>query len=241
MVDGGRICLYRTVQFSFIQGDLEPDKTFGAEENIGLARAKIQARGLARRQAMLDAATELFLEQGFERTSLSDIVSRSKGSRSTLYEQFGNKEGLLRAMVEEITGDVWEVVGNDEDLFSEEGLVALGMRFVRSALAPRSIAVFRVLISEAHRVPEIAELFFERGPRTCEILLAERFRSAPMIREGYGTPEQLGQIFVGAVLGVFHARHVLGLPSPGTDMDVEAHVRTTVRVFLDGIGRPAGG
>jgi AcrR family transcriptional regulator len=185
---------------------------------------------------MLDAATELFLEQGYDRTSLSDIVSRSKGSRSTLYEQFGNKEGLLRAMVEEVTGQIWQVIGDDgEGPFTEAGLVELGMRFTGSALAPRAIAVFRVLAAERERVPEIAELFFERGPRTVERLLADRFRTALPTQSGSGTPEQLGQVFLGALLGVFHAHHVLGLPA--SEMDIEAHVRITVRVFLDGVGR----
>lgn len=186
---------------------------------------------------MLDAATELFLEQGFDRTSLSDIVSRSKGSRSTLYEQFGNKEGLLRAMVEEVTSQIWQVIGDDGDgPFTEAGLVELGMRFAESALAPRAIAVFRVLAAERDRVPEIADLFFERGPRTVERLLADRFRKSLPTQSGIGTPEQLGQVFLGAMLGVFHAHHVLGLPA--SEVDIAAHVRITVRIFLDGIGRP---
>lgn len=207
-----------------------------------MTHPKTQARGLARRQAMLDAATELFLEQGFERTSLSDIISRSKGSRSTLYEQFGNKEGLLRTMVEEVTSQIWQVIGtDDEGLFTEEGLVDLGMRFLGAALEPRAVAVFRILSTESHRVPEITQLFFERGPRTAERLVAERFQASLRTQSHIGTPEQLGQIFLGAVLGVFHAHAVLGLPYFHTEADVEAHVRVAVRVFLNGASRPENG
>ncbi len=198
---------------------------------------KPHSRGLARRQAMLDAATELFLEKGFESTSLSDIVSRSKGSRSTLYQQFGNKEGLLRAMVEEITGQVWQVIGSDEDVgpFTEEGLVDLGMRFLRAALAPRAIAVFRILVADGHRVPEIIKFFFDSGPRTVERLLARRFHDNLRSRDDVGTPEELGRVFLGMVLGALHTRKVLGLPCDDTDADVERHARIAVRIFLDGI------
>lgn len=198
------------------------------------------SRGLARRQAILDAATELFLEQGYNRTSLSDIVSRSKGSRSTLYDYFGNKEGLLRAMIEDVTTDIWKVVGNDGDTpFTEDGLTLMGCRFVNAALEPRALAVFRILSLEGLRLPEIAEFFFERGPRTAERLLAARFAENLHHMDTIGTPEQLAQIFLGAVLGVFHPYKVLGLPFHLSEADIESHVRRAVRVFLRGIGEPA--
>src|SRR5687768_9552816 len=53
-----------------------------------------------RRGAMLDAARALFLEQGYDAVSLSDVVARSGGSLSTLYGLFGNKRGLLKAMMQ---------------------------------------------------------------------------------------------------------------------------------------------
>ena len=56
-------------------------------------------RGDARRRAILDAAWTLFLEKGFERTTLGDIIALSGGSRSTLYEQFGDKDGLFETAI----------------------------------------------------------------------------------------------------------------------------------------------
>src|SRR3546814_14932985 len=51
-----------------------------------------------RQSAILDAAESLFLEQGYERTSLAEIVKRSGGSLATLYELFGKKQGLVPAI-----------------------------------------------------------------------------------------------------------------------------------------------
>jgi AcrR family transcriptional regulator len=196
---------------------------------------------MARRQAMLDAARELFLEKGFECTSLSDIVERSKGSRSTLYDQFGSKDGLLRALVEGITSTVWELLGDETGpcTFCEAGLIELGGRFVRAALAPDNIAVYRILVAEGHRVPEIAELFFNTGPRTLERRLAERFRSALSVREDAGSPDEIAQIYLGAMLGDLHVRQVLGLVPHWSDEQIDSHVRIAVGIFLDGVGRPA--
>lgn len=203
-----------------------------------MSAEKTPTRGELRRQAMLDAASELFLEKGYERTSLSDIVCRSKGSRSTLYEQFGGKEGLLRAMIEQATAVTWQALNSNTfaDLGSEEGLCALGICFVHAALAPQSVAVFRVLAAESERVPEVARLFFELGPRSSERILAERFANSALVRDGFASPEQLARVFLGSLLGVLHARRVLGLSVVLDEAEMESHVRVAVRVFLDGVG-----
>lgn len=44
-----------------------------------------------RRSALLTAAQNLFLEQGYERTTLGDVVARAGGSLATLYKLFGDK------------------------------------------------------------------------------------------------------------------------------------------------------
>lgn len=203
-----------------------------------MTAAKPLCRAQMRRQAMLDAATELFLEKGYNGTSLSDIVSRSKGSRSTLYELFGNKEGLLRAMVEELTATVWTVMGDDHSpLHDEEEMVALARRFVAAALAPRNLAVYRILVAEGQRLPEITSLFFELGPRALHKRLAARFQSLLKPEMGPDAPVRTAQLFLGAVLGVFHLIGVLGLEPKPTAEDIDAHTRLAVRLFLDGIGR----
>ena len=186
---------------------------------------------------MLQAATELFLEKGFERTSLCQVVWRSKGSRSTLYEQFGNKEGLLKAMIEAACERVWEVIDADADSppLSEDSLVDLGLRIVDAALAPNAVAVFRIVTAEGPRVPGIAEHFFDSGPRILQERLAERFRKAPT--DVTGSPEQMAKVFLGAVLGDFHFRVVVGLAPGPSPEETDAYVRVAVRIFLQGIGR----
>jgi len=52
-----------------------------------------------RKQAMLMAARELFLAKGYAATNLDEVVAKSGGSLTTLYQIFGNKEGLWRELV----------------------------------------------------------------------------------------------------------------------------------------------
>lgn len=212
----------------------------GAIREERVPEEKPQTRGQARRRAMLDAATELFLEKGFERTSLSDVVDRSKGSRSTLYEHFGSKEGLLRAMVEEATARVWHAANWDDipSAVSEDGLVEMGCRLVRAVTAPEAVAVFRIVVAEGHRVPEVATLFFDLGPRILKGQMAERLRLAQAegILSG-DAPETMAQVFFGTVIGDFHLRAALGVATDWDDAAVERHVRTAVRIFLGGVRR----
>ena len=49
----------------------------------------------------LQAAREVFLEQGYEAASVNDVVRRAGGSLATLYAQFGNKEGLFQAVTQD--------------------------------------------------------------------------------------------------------------------------------------------
>jgi len=203
---------------------------------------KPHRRGLARRQAMLDAAKELFLEKGFERTSLSEILERSKGSRTTLYALFGNKEGLLRAIVAAETAKVWDLFIDDPGpcSFCEKGLVALGKAFVRAALSPNAMAVFRILVAEGHRAPDIAEFFFDTGPRALKNRLAERFQAALPGPDSANRAEACARIYLGAVMGDLYVRMALGLESQlPTEEQIDAHVYAAVTVFLDGVGRPA--
>lgn len=204
-----------------------------------MSEEKTSARAQARRCAIMAAATELFLEKGFERTSLSDIVNRSKGSRSTLYELFGGKEGLLRAMIEESTTRVWKTARWDDipSTFAEDELVEMGYRLLRAVTAPEAVSVYRIVVSECQHMPEIATLFFASGPRNFHDEMLRRIRLAQA--EGLVAdkdPEVMTQVFFGAVTGDYPMRAALGIDiTPPEDM--ERHVRAGVRLFLNGARR----
>lgn len=112
-----------------------------------------------RQSAILDAAESLFLEQSYERTSLAEIVKRSGGSLATLYELFGNKQGLLHAiaarwsdetMFRPLDGDV------TADLSNVEILKRYAHRQSETMESPRAIALMRMLMSEGLRDREFA-------------------------------------------------------------------------------------
>jgi AcrR family transcriptional regulator len=202
-----------------------------------VTHAKFQARGLARRQAILDAARELFMEKGFEQTSLTDIVDRSKGSRRTLYEHFGNKEGLLRAIIAEGTARVEASLNipDENGAPTEEYLFAIGHSFFHAVMNPANIAMLRIVIAEGARIPGLADLFYNSGPHLVRQRLTRLFRQGQEQGDFQGgAPEDLAQAFVGLILGDFHMRRAIGREVVLTDEQAEAHVRRSIRIFLNG-------
>lgn len=130
-------------------------------EQLGAPRLTQDERRIARRQAILDAAESLFLEHGYPSVSLSAIVQRSGGSLATIYQMFGNKQGLLRAVVDR---------SNDEYLKDLDTLLASGLpprrileefalRYLALTTTPRKIAFMRLVIVESLTDPDFGEAF----------------------------------------------------------------------------------
>lgn len=203
-----------------------------------------QSRGEARRQAMLDAARELFLEKGFSATSLSEIVSRSKGSRATLYKMFGNKEGLLLAMIDNVSSRTWRAIEHftvkDDTRSTEQILIDIGLYFVVNSLQPTTVAIFRIFAAENHRIPEEIRRFLQKGPIGVEEKMAVLFRSIPAVKKGSISAEAVTRLFLGLVNGNLLFHEIMGLSPRPTMKQLEQQVRLAVDLFLRGVNRLCG-
>ncbi len=112
-----------------------------------------------RRSAILDAAEKLFIEQGYERTGLAEIVKRSGGSLATLYDLFGNKQGLLQAIATRWRDQTMAnlVACNEADCPSHIDLLISYARHRSETLkSPRTVALARILVSESLRDRDFA-------------------------------------------------------------------------------------
>jgi TetR/AcrR family transcriptional regulator, mexJK operon transcriptional repressor len=114
----------------------------------------------AKRQAIIDAAQRVFLAQGYAGTSVDAIAAAAGVSKQTIYNHFGDKESLFRAVVR-------AVYANLADDFHEEGLEErlaasddlrrdlreLGRRWVAVVLQEDVAALRRLVIAEQDRHP----------------------------------------------------------------------------------------
>jgi AcrR family transcriptional regulator len=119
-----------------------------------LTRAETEPR-------ILDAARELFLERGYERTSMEDIAKRAGVGRQTVFNRFADKETLFTATLE----GVFRTVGADPTRRrqarsdAEAALGRVGREILASFASPASIALARTVVAEGSTFPEIIREF----------------------------------------------------------------------------------
>jgi AcrR family transcriptional regulator len=75
------------------------------------APSRREAEARATRDALVDAALELFTERGYAAVGTEEIVARAKVTRGALYHHFEDKRDLFRAVFERVEGDVMERIG----------------------------------------------------------------------------------------------------------------------------------
>lgn len=116
-----------------------------------------------KRESILVAATPLFLENGYDRTSLVQIAQQAGVSRATLFKQFPTKAALFEAAVLAAGSSAAPepVDVNVEDLHA--GLVTLGRAYTQLLTRPEMAALMRTVIAESPRFPELRERTFDFG------------------------------------------------------------------------------
>lgn len=194
-----------------------------------------EAKRNARRQAILDAAYDLFLEKGYEATTLSDIVGRSGGSLATLYELFESKPGLLRAMVH---GQCDRVGSGLERAFCcvqpvEKTLREIAENLFDEILHPRAIALFRVVVAQCAMQPELGKLLYESGPAAGKAKVADYLRvQAEAGRISVSDPEAAAKMFFQMVIGHHHHLLLMCAIDPPGKKEKAAHLDFAIGSFL---------
>jgi AcrR family transcriptional regulator len=80
-----------------------------ARTSEGPGRREAEAR--ATREALIDAALELFTERGYAGVGTEEIVARAKVTRGALYHHFEDKRDLFRAVFERVEADLMKRIG----------------------------------------------------------------------------------------------------------------------------------
>ena len=189
---------------------------------------------------MLDAAAALFAEKGFERTSLSDIIDRSGGSRTTLYQMFGDKEGLFEAMVSEACHKVVAPLEETavEGRSPEDVLLNFGYHIADFATAIQTQALIKILAVDGHRLPHVIENFFGHGADLVRLRVTEYMRTlAQDPRYEVEEPEVIALLFLAMVDGQNMFRRVYDAPGQDTKEQVRHRVEIATKVLLNGIRR----
>lgn len=191
-----------------------------------------------RRQAILLAATELFLAKGYAGTSTEEVAAAARASKQTLYRHFGDKDGLLRAVIETSIADaeagtdaLLHALGETDDLARD--LQRFARQHLRDVVQPHLMRMRRLVIAEAERVPQLARAWFERGPERAhdalEVLLA-RMAARGLLR--IDRPRLAAEHLNWLILSIpLHQSLYLPADAP-PDRDLDEIADEAVRIFL---------
>lgn len=184
-----------------------------------------------RRQAMLTAAHDLFIEKGYEATTLSDIVRRSGGSLATLYEMFENKPGLLRAMVGERCSLMADKIDRAVSAHRppREALREIADHMFDKIMDPQAAALFKAALAQ----PGLGRQLYEAGPATGQAkvaaYLAEQSAAGTLSIED---PAEAAQMFFQMMFGQLHMQQMFGIPVELSERDRTARIDRALDAFL---------
>lgn len=144
-------------------------------DDMEVCTGKRQQNRLKRRAVIVEVATRAFLERGYAATSMSAIADELGGSKATLWAYFPSKEDLFIAVVDDQVDQfaVEVEVASELRAFSVEGLHRYCLTFLRTLMKPRAVALFRVIMGDGGRFPEINSIFHLRGPARFNAYLSE--------------------------------------------------------------------
>lgn len=116
-----------------------------------------------KRSAAIQAAMSLFLEQGYDRTSLQQVAQRAGLSTGTLFKRFPTKASLFEALVEQF----WKLENACESPLPpgspRASLTKIGSDYVHRMRRPEMVSIYRLIIAEAPRFPHLGRTLYDLG------------------------------------------------------------------------------
>lgn len=183
-------------------------------------------------EAILDAASEVMSERGLGAT-VEEIARRAGVSKQTVYNHFGGREEIVRALAERRSSAVaapLDLPGAAED--PETALYGFARSLLETVGAARHAEVMRLTILHAAEHRDLAEIIFEAGPRASRrrlaAFLAEERRAGRMRVDD---PELAADMFAGMVLGSLQLKGLLGLGAAG-EAEIERRARACASAFM---------
>ncbi|CCE03845.1 putative transcriptional regulator, TetR family [Bradyrhizobium sp. STM 3809] len=189
---------------------------------------------------ILDSARTLFLEGGFDTTSVDAIARRAGVSKATLYGHFADKDALLLALVEDDCRRRREPLWRETDdiIELERELREIARRFLSMFLDDRGLAMHRLIMSCASRYPAVAQAFMRAGPDRCDAEVAAFLRAAQ--RQGLldvGNARLAATQFLTLIQGRLPLTWALSMQAP-SPTECRAQLDSGIRVFIAAYGRP---
>lgn len=223
-------------------------KTRTARQDVPKSRGgrPTKSAAIERDQRLIEVATRLFLDRGFDATSLDAVAEAARVSKPTVYSRYGDKRGLFAAVLRReisrwlapLSAAAEMQLGSPSDISVEQRLLEIGREMLMFTCGPDALAFSRMMTSQAMNFPDIAKLGREEGWLKAVATTARFFDH--LVAQGALDIEDTGiaaEVFLDVVVG-----HTHRMATFGTVMEMkpaEKRMRSAIRLFLAGaIGPP---
>lgn len=197
---------------------------------------------MRRSERLIEIAASMFMERGFEGTSIDAVAEAAGIGKATLYARYKDKGELFAAVLQRKI-DRWLAMNETDQVASgdiEEKLLALARRTVAGALTAESIAISRIIMAEAARFPKLAKLMHEQGWQRSNAFVAallDQFVESGQIEVEDTTVA--ADLFLSLIIGRLTRMAMLGIETDAEQVD--QRLKAAVKLFLNGVRPRAKG
>jgi AcrR family transcriptional regulator len=194
-----------------------------------------------RKQLILTTAAAAFTELGVENTTMSELVARLGGSKSTIYSYFASKAELVSAVMGHATESLLQQAFNDLDPRQPLALALdeFGNAYLRHLLTPEMVSIIRIAQQHGKR-DDNARLYYENGSQTGWNVMAEHLDLRKTSRELRDVDTFIAAIHLKGLLQAEHLERAMLGYFP-TSREIAAAAQRAVEVFLRAYAEGAAG
>ncbi|MFT3809831.1 MAG: TetR/AcrR family transcriptional regulator [Micropepsaceae bacterium] len=195
-------------------------------------QAQPQARTSRKRSAVIEAARRVFTDKGYN-ASMEEVAFEAEVSKQTIYNQFGSKEQLFHAMIEDRIQEMIEpIVSAGPDVQPREVLIQIARSYHTKIVAPDNIKMMRALIAAPNAQAALAQIY-AHGPSRFVRTFADWLSAQNAAgRLKVDDPVLAAEHFASFTYGHLFMKRLYGVPAPFDAEDVERRVAYVVDAFL---------
>jgi AcrR family transcriptional regulator len=187
-------------------------------------------------QTIVSAANELFVELGFQATTMDKVAQRAKISKLSIYRHFDNKEALFSAAITAGCHQLFapQAILEGADGSAEDRLMAVGSSLLRTLLRPDVRSVEAMVMADKTNQSSLSKLHYEAGPAhviaQIEALLRQLHAKALLnVPDPRGSARLFAALFKGSDLLMIVR---FDQARAADDSEIESYCRSAVTMFI---------
>jgi len=190
-----------------------------------------------KRQSIIEGATRMFLQYGFNASNMDKIAQEAPVSKATLYKYFDSKDALLLAVIENLSDHLFQAV--DAALIETESientLKKIATAFVELIFSDDALGIYRLIVSECRDFPQLGQLVYDSAPKVVNTQLVTYLDSLNQRDEVTILDVSfVADALISLLKGELHFQCLLGIRAIPSPEEKKVHIEQVVNFFMRG-------